>query len=171
VTLDPGQDLFVRISLNPTRAAIFNGLIRFSSNDPKGDVLVAVQSVVVVPDRVFFDFDATAGNQSLMSLELGRDEEFCVQLFLQNLPPLQAVTVELQYDPDILSFVSDSWTIGGFFSGGVPVFEEELSTLGRVIVSTGAFAHTGISFAEPLGQFKFSTPRVLPEGGLETVLM
>ena len=172
--LAPGQNILIRVSLVPESFGPFSSILRFQSNDPKGDVLVLVSSMIAVPDRVFFDFDPAPGNQAQSTLDLGRNETFSVEVFLSELPQLQAITVDLRYDSDLLTFVPKSWEIGDFFGGGVRVFEEDLQEPGHLLVSAGAFENSAIFFDASLGKLEFTTSRVLPSSDgldvLETAL-
>jgi hypothetical protein len=162
LVLRPGSNRLLPVRLIPSKIGPFEGQLIFVSNDPKGDIVVDVIARVAAPNVVLLDLDPAVGNQHLTVLETGRDKIVEVELFLDNLPALQAVSIDLRYDPQLLSFETDSWVLGGYFVGGVSVIEEAVVSNGIVRLSGGALGNLSVAPDMPLGRLRFSTPSVLP---------
>lgn len=161
-TLQPGANRLLKIQLRPRTVGAFQSQIILETNDFKGDVGLDVVARVAAPDRISFDFDVSSGNQNLRSIETGRDKTVDLELYLTNLPPLQAMSIDLEYNPEFLSYETDSWKLGGYFVGGVAVSEEAVLADGKLRLSGGSVGNQSVSPDLPFGMLRFSTPPALP---------
>jgi hypothetical protein len=134
----------------------------FESNDPKGSVTVDLNARVAASDRIFLDLDVASLNQNVTVLETGRDKTIEVEVYLANLPPLQALSIDLEYDAELLAFQKDSWILGGYFVGGAAVREEEVLQEGAIRLSGGSVGNQRVASDLPFGRLRFKTPSALP---------
>lgn len=162
LVLPPGGNRLLRVVMSPQILGPFEAQLLFESNDPKGGITVDVVARVAASNRVFLDLDVASGNQNVTVLETGRDKTVEVEVFLSNLPPLQAVSMDLEYNAELLEFQKDSWMLGGYFVGGVAVREEEILQNGAIRLSGGSVGNQGVSSDLPFGRFRFKTPTALP---------
>ena len=162
LVLEPGRNRLVKVVFYPQQFGPFVSQLVFNSNDPKGDVIIDVRAQVAAADRVLLDLDDAIGNQNLTLLESKRNESVIVELFLNNLPPLQAVSIDLQYDAQLLDVDIDSWVLGGYFVGGAAVSEAEVVNPGIIRLSGGSVGNQGVNANLPFGKVRFQTPLTLP---------
>ena len=114
-----------------------SGHLLVKSDDPRGDLLLAFDGAVVVPERVILDLDVTEGNQGLRELQLDANQAFTLELHLVNAPAAQAVGVLLEYDPGKITPIRSTWQSGTFFEGKQVGLEEIELSPGRLELSAG----------------------------------
>ena len=159
----PGNQGRVTVHLKASGAGPFRKLLQIVSNDPGGDIVVELVGLVAVPERVFFDFDLGAGNQNLGLAEAGRNEALSVELYVADLPSVQALSVLLDFDAEYLTFVPNSWRAGTFIGDGIIIQEADPIAPGQVLVSVGTFGGNGGGGDGFLGALTFQTPNVLSD--------
>ena len=162
IAMPPGSSHLIRILLQPREVGPLQAQLIFRSNDPKGDLAIGVTARVAAPDRVFFDLNPSAGNQDVTSVESNRDKVIAVELFLENMPMLQAFSIDLQFDPEIMRFETGSWALGGYFVGGFSVSDEVEVGRGLVRLGGGSVGYQAVAPEKPIGTVRFLTPSVLP---------
>lgn len=175
IVLQPGRNFLLPVQFRPADVGVFEGRVLVSSNDLKGEVGIDVFARVASPGVLSLDFDLESGNQHVVLLEAGRDEMVGLELFVEDLPALQALSVDIEYNAQLLKYVPESWRMGGYFVGGGALSEETAIDSGIVRVSGGSIGNQGVDASKSFGFLQFETPSVLPtdetilEGGIEVV--
>ena len=168
----PGEVAAISLTFSPTSRASLDGWLTLSSNDPKGDVLVEMHGTVAIPERVYLDLDPEPENQAQVQVTTDPSEEIPVQLFVAQLPEVQAVRVRVQFDPAQVGYVVDSWKPGSFIDGGIILREEAEIEPGLVEVSVGTLGGRTGTGDGYLGSMTFRTAATFPgkRGEDQTVL-
>ena len=160
--LSPGETRTVALSYTPLDGEPLAGWVRVLSNDPKGDILFEVQGGIAIPERVFMDLDPAPGNQELTLTESDQSQEIPVELYVTELPTVQAVKVQLQFDTRLITYIPDSWKPGSFINGTVLIQEEEELKPGLIELGLGTLSGGSGAGAGYLGRLMMRTTGQFP---------
>jgi hypothetical protein len=160
--LAPGDTRTVALSYSPAGGESLTGWVKNSSNDPKGDILMEVIGAVAIPERVFLDMDPSPENQSLTMIEADQGQEIPVELYVTELPEVQAVKIQLQYDEQMITYVEDSWEPGTFIDGTLLIQEAEMLAPGLIELGLGTLSGGSGIGSGFLGRLKMRTTGDFP---------
>lgn len=155
--LAPGEMQVLTITVTPTEQGTFDGDVRITS-DLRGTQIINLggQSVIPNRDRVRVDLDTAIGLQDVLERRLGVNQTVDLELHVNDLPAVSAVTVRVNYDPQEVTLTTNGLVAGVFVSSDA-LAQANLVSPG--VVEIGMTSQSGNlgSGSGHLGTIKFRT--------------